>query len=230
MEGCWTHHPETDEPVFREEKVGSEKGLAQSHKAINLEEWGTELRTVGSKFYAFFWTKLCCTICDWTLCFSESCYNKFQTSCVHKKASPTYLSLWNLIFLTLAKPPMVETAGSPWTPPLLHPPKSSQVGNRVLLFQPLLSPASGSHTYYLCLSSASPHLPRNHLHACGPQPTRLLCSWNFPGKNSRAGCHLLLQGVFPTQGSNPCLCVSWIAGRFSNTEPSERPLEITYCF
>ena len=125
MEGCWTHHPETDEPVFREEKVGSEKGLAQSHKAINLEEWGIELRTVGSKFYAFFfWIKLYCIICDWTLCFSESCYNKFQTSCVHEKASPTYFSLWNLIFLTLAKPPMVETAGSPWT---TSPPSSSQI-------------------------------------------------------------------------------------------------------
>ena len=29
--------------------------------------------------------------------------------------------------------------------------------------------------------------------------------WNFPGKNTGAGCHFLLQGIFPTQGSNPCL-------------------------
>ena len=33
--------------------------------------------------------------------------------------------------------------------------------------------------------------------------TRLLCPWNSPGKNSEVGCHLLLQGYFPTQGSNP---------------------------
>ena len=26
-----------------------------------------------------------------------------------------------------------------------------------------------------------------------------------PGKNTRVGCHALLQGIFPTQGSNPCL-------------------------
>ena len=34
------------------------------------------------------------------------------------------------------------------------------------------------------------------------QPTRLLCSWDSPGKNTGAGCHALLQGIFPTQGSN----------------------------
>ena len=26
-------------------------------------------------------------------------------------------------------------------------------------------------------------------------PTRLLCSWDFSGKNSRVGCHFLLQKV-----------------------------------
>ena len=34
------------------------------------------------------------------------------------------------------------------------------------------------------------------------QLTRLLCPWDFPGKNTRAGSHFLLQGIFPTQGSN----------------------------
>ena len=29
--------------------------------------------------------------------------------------------------------------------------------------------------------------------------------WDFPGKNAGAGCHFLLQGIFLTQGSNPCL-------------------------
>ena len=32
--------------------------------------------------------------------------------------------------------------------------------------------------------------------------TRLLCPWNFPGKNTGVGCHFLLQGVFLTQGLN----------------------------
>ena len=34
---------------------------------------------------------------------------------------------------------------------------------------------------------------------------RLLCPWDFPGKNTGVGCHFLLQVIFPTQGSNPCL-------------------------
>ena len=35
--------------------------------------------------------------------------------------------------------------------------------------------------------------------------TRLLCPWDSPGKNTGEGCHFLLQGIFPTQGSNLCL-------------------------
>ena len=35
--------------------------------------------------------------------------------------------------------------------------------------------------------------------------TRLLWPWNFPGKNTVGCCHFLLQGIFLTQGSNPCL-------------------------
>ena len=34
------------------------------------------------------------------------------------------------------------------------------------------------------------------------QPTRLLCPWNSPGKNTRVGCHALLQRIFQTQESN----------------------------
>ena len=50
------------------------------------------------------------------------------------------------------------------------------------------------------------------LQACPPlcdphglQPTRLLCPWDSPGQNTGVGCHVLLQGIFPTQGSNPDL-------------------------
>ena len=42
----------------------------------------------------------------------------------------------------------------------------------------------------------------------GLWPARLLCPWDSPGKNTGVGCHFLLQGIFPTQGSNlgplPC--------------------------
>ena len=35
--------------------------------------------------------------------------------------------------------------------------------------------------------------------------TRLLHPWGFLGKSTGVGCHFLLQGIFPTQGSNPGL-------------------------
>ena len=39
----------------------------------------------------------------------------------------------------------------------------------------------------------------------GLQPARLLCPWDFPSKNTGVDCHSLLQGIVPTQGSNPGL-------------------------
>ena len=39
---------------------------------------------------------------------------------------------------------------------------------------------------------------------CSP-PGFFLRPWDFPGKSTRVGCQFLLQGIFPTQGSNPDL-------------------------
>ena len=37
----------------------------------------------------------------------------------------------------------------------------------------------------------------------GLEPARLLCPWEYsPGKNTRVGCHALLQGILLTHGSN----------------------------
>ena len=43
------------------------------------------------------------------------------------------------------------------------------------------------------------------LRSCGLEPARILCPWDFPGKDSGVGCHFLLQGIFLTQQSNPRL-------------------------
>ena len=37
----------------------------------------------------------------------------------------------------------------------------------------------------------------------GLEPARLLCPWDSPGKNTEVGYHVLLQGIFLTQGLNP---------------------------
>ena len=39
----------------------------------------------------------------------------------------------------------------------------------------------------------------------GKLTARLLCTWDFPGKDTGVGCHFLLQGIFLTQGLNLCL-------------------------
>ena len=44
-----------------------------------------------------------------------------------------------------------------------------------------------------------------------PWAARLLCPWDFPGKNTGAGCHSLLQGMFWPSDKNQVSC---IAGRF----------------
>ena len=45
----------------------------------------------------------------------------------------------------------------------------------------------------------------------GLWPTRLLCPWDFPGKNTGVGCHSLLQGIFLTLGLNPSRALAAIA-------------------
>ena len=55
----------------------------------------------------------------------------------------------------------------------------------------------------MCASSSVSRVPLLRPH--GLQPARLLCPWDLPGKNTGVGCHFLLQGIFPTQGSNPSL-------------------------
>ena len=49
------------------------------------------------------------------------------------------------------------------------------------------------------------------------QPTRLPRPWDSPGKNTGVGCHVLPQGIFPTQelnlhlllGRRLCHCTAW---------------------
>ena len=57
----------------------------------------------------------------------------------------------------------------------------------------------------ICLSCLSPSFLVCAVSSDSLQPTRLLCPWDSPGKNTAAGCHLLLQGIFSVQGLNPHL-------------------------
>ena len=51
--------------------------------------------------------------------------------------------------------------------------------------------------------------------------SRLLCPWDSPYKNTGVGCHALIQGIFPTQGSNPRLLrlLHWQADSLPRVPP-----------
>ena len=51
----------------------------------------------------------------------------------------------------------------------------------------------------------------------GLLPSRLLCPWDSPGKNTGVDCHSHFQGIFPIQGSNPCLIPPALADEFFTT-------------
>ena len=53
-------------------------------------------------------------------------------------------------------------------------------------------------------------------------PTWLLCSWDSPRNDTGVGCHALLQGIFPTQGSNLSLLrYRWIVNLPSQLRSSK---------
>ena len=57
----------------------------------------------------------------------------------------------------------------------------------------------------LCCACSVTSVMFDSLQPHRPYLARLLCPWNFLGKNIGVGCHALLQEIFPTQGSNPQL-------------------------
>ena len=57
-----------------------------------------------------------------------------------------------------------------------------------------------------------------------PPSPKLLCLWNFPGKNTGVGCHFFLQGIFSTHGSSPqSPAAPALAGTVFTTEPPGKP-------
>ena len=57
----------------------------------------------------------------------------------------------------------------------------------------------------------SPHVLSDSFATPWTVATRLRCPWNSPVRNTGVACHFLLQGIFPTQESNPHLLLGrWI--------------------
>ena len=75
----------------------------------------------------------------------------------------------------------------------------------------------------VCLVAKSCLILRN-LMDCSP--TRILCPWDFPGKNTGSGCHYHLQGTFPTQGFTPHL-LHWQADSLLQSHQGSPDIYIT---
>ena len=58
---------------------------------------------------------------------------------------------------------------------------------------------------HLCVCVLSHSVVSDSLRSHELQSTRLLCPWGFSRQEYWSGSHALLQGIFPTQGSNPRL-------------------------
>ena len=58
---------------------------------------------------------------------------------------------------------------------------------------------------------------------------QLLCPWDSLGKNTGMGCHVLLQGIFPTQGRNMCLLclLLWQVGSLPLALPG-KPITLSF--
>ena len=67
----------------------------------------------------------------------------------------------------------------------------------------------------ICNSGVHAKLPQScpTLRPHGLQPTRLLCPWDFPGKNTGVGCHACLKGSSQPRDQTPVSCISCTAGQ-----------------
>ena len=90
----------------------------------------------------------------------------------------------------------------------------SRVAHGLSSFKPLLKPCLLRETFpdggkELATSPPSPFACiQSVIHVqllVTPWTVRLLCPRDFIGENTGVGSHSLLQGIFPTCGSNPCI-------------------------
>ena len=75
--------------------------------------------------------------------------------------------------------------------------------------EPLTFVSQGLHSEGLSFRVICACLRAQLLQLCptifNPVALSVLCPCSSPGKNTEVSCRALLQGIFPTQGSSPCL-------------------------
>ena len=117
-----------------------------------------------------------------------------------------YKDLMALLMFVHAQFSSIQSLSHVW---LCDPMNCSTPG---LPVHPQLPEFTQTHVHRIC-DAIQPSHPLSSPFPPAPNPSRLfmspwtvahqlLCPWDSPGKNTGVVCHFLLQGIFPTQGSN----------------------------
>ena len=113
----------------------------------------------------------------------------------------TTFSRGNRYYKSLAKciQHLIKILGSQvplWTP------NRSYINNLIFTWFNLYLSNLSNFSPEAIIKCGSHSVKSDSLRPRGLQPARLLCQWDFLGKNTGMGFHFLLQGIFPIQGSN----------------------------
>ena len=86
----------------------------------------------------------------------------------------------------------------------------------------------GNYLSYAYVYAKSLQLCTTLCNAMDVQAARLLCPWDFPGKNIGVYCHALLQGIFSIQELNPSLLslLHWLTSSLPLAPPGKPYLSI----
>ena len=131
-----------------------------------------------------------------------------QVSCIAGR----FFTSWGMLQLLLSRFSHVRFCATPWMAVHQAPPSLGFSMQEYWSGLPFPSPMHESEkwkwSHSVVSNSSRPH---------GLQPTRLLCTWDFPGKSTGVGCHCLLRcysnhsqslyGPGGTSGKEPaCQC------------------------
>ena len=179
------------------------RGLSRGAGYIKLQNYRSNIRP-GDRNFATLWGTLAASQLDPLKWLYLSCYQK------KKKKKETCMNTYPLVCLALDD---CESEINNYT-------------NQQLIPNPLHSSRTDSPSILFVLGSdVVPYLQGMLGHSAEPSslwthgrlPTRLLCPWDFPGKNTGRGCHFLLQGIFLSQRLNLSPAPPALAGGFFTT-------------
>ena len=145
---------------------------------------------------------------------SSALYNSFTHTVLSPRADPAWDPVMAIIFQVATR-------------------EKTRIGIMAVILTPTIcttpKPCKGLPDQLLCVLSCFSRV-QPFATPWTVQPARLLCPLDSPDKNTGGGCHFLIQGIFPTQGSNPhLLCLlHWQATLFCHQWHLGKPNQLPH--